>query len=194
MWFMNPRLWIAIAALAAMAGAFGSGWHLGSANVRADLERLRADHATKLAEASDRALAAERHAREAEATLTAREQALAAQIEKQSEETRREKQALADDAAAARRAADSLRKQLATIATAYRQQRDRQASDQPAAAAGKRQGLDGAATLDLLADLLAGRSSDLAEVAAAADALRLAGLSCERAYDQARAARVAGWP
>lgn len=186
-WLLNPRTWLAVALLAALAAAFGSGWRLGSANVRADLERLRADHMLQLAQASDRALAAERQAREAEATLTERERALAVEIEAQSEETRREKQALADSAAAARRAADGLRQQLAQLTAAARQPGAGGQADPAAAPAGPRPGLAGPDALDLLADLLAGRSRELAEVAATADALMLAGLGCERVYDTSRA-------
>jgi hypothetical protein len=193
-WLLNPRTWLAIALLAALSAVFGSGWRLGSANIRADLERLRADHMLQLAQASDRALTAERQAREAEANLTERERALAAEIEAQSAEARREKQALADSAAAAHHAADSLRQQLAQLTAAARQPGVGGPADPAATPARQRPGLAGPDALDLLADLLAGRSRELVEVAATADALMLAGLGCERIYDAARAALVAGAP
>ena len=85
--------------------------------------------------------------------------------------------------AAADTAADRLRVALDALHV-----RDRDAPNPAAPAARQRPGEPGASALDLLADLLGRRSSELVAVSGYADDLAAAGLSCERRYDAARAA------
>ncbi|MFY1862070.1 DUF2514 family protein [Achromobacter xylosoxidans] len=152
-------------AAAALAGAvvawFAQGW--------------RGD-AALAAEVADRAL---ERAAQAQATITAVEAARTeerrrtAAVEKARDDAQKQAAAAAADAAGARGERDRLRSRADSLARTA-------ASRDPALAAGSQAG---AAAVDLLAYML-GRAIDRAEALAGfADRARIAGLTCERAYD-----------
>lgn len=146
------------------------------AQYRAQAERSAADAAQAQAE-----LLAQARAKDAE--ITQREQDLAQAIESQ---TAAAEQAatLAADKRDADRAAASLRDQLATIAGAYRRQRD--APDSVATIAS--QCAPAGDSIGVLADVLQRADERAGALAAIADARGAAGQQCERAYDAAREA------
>ena len=139
---------LAGAALVAGAVGFGGGWYLRDRISDGDAAALResALHAA-LIEQTRRLTAQE------EAALHAAEQSRRARL----------------DAAAAGRAADSLRGHVATLA--------QQCAATPAGSA------SGAGAGDVLADMLGRLEAAGRELAAEADRARAAGAACERSYD-----------
>lgn len=171
--------YIKLAVAAALLGvgfAAGSGWQKSTtAQVRQDFADYRAQQARLDADARAQALTAERAA-------TAREQALQATIDQLDQDARHAETARLAARADADRAAERLRTAIATINYLGN------SPDPAAPAARQRAGEPGASALDLLADLLGRRSSELVAISGYADDLADAGLSCERRYDAARAA------
>lgn len=82
------------------------------------------------------------------------------------------------DAVAADAAADGMRRQTSRLFAALRA-----ATRDPGPAVGSAPAADPGAALDLLAGLLSGTDSLASELGKALDRSRLAGLTCERAYD-----------
>lgn len=120
----------------------------------------------------------------AERTATAREHALAAQLEQQEADARHAQTQYQTNLDAAHAAAGSLREQLATVARGYRALRD--APDHAAGAVRERAAA--ADAVGMLADLLAGADARAGALAAFADAAHAAGAACERAWASARGA------
>ena len=164
-----PQLLAVVAVAGVLVGAF-SGWAARGVVAERDIAELQALHAAERQRHADAARAAEASAR-----LT--EQARAAAIERIERDAFTRNQTLAADAAAARRAADSLRAHVARLASGGAAASDPGAADGSPPAAGS--GL-------VLAQLL-GRSVDrTVELAAFADAANAAGLACERSYAAVR--------
>lgn len=162
-------------AAAALAGAIMAG---GGAWI---VQGWRGD-AALAAEVADRAL--ERDA-QAKAIITAVEAARTeerrrvAALESAIDDAQKQASAAAADAAGARAERDSMRARANTLARTA-------AGRDPAVALGSPAG---ATAVDLLAYML-GRSVDRAEaLAGVADRARIAGLTCERAYDEVRGRR-----
>lgn len=152
-------------AIAALAGAMVAGavaWRVQDWRWDADVAGMRADAAQKLADATQLARMTE------QARWAAREGVI--------NDAKKQAAAAAADADSARAASGRLRQQLAQL-----QHRARDA-----AAAGGGQGQSGADTLDLLVGLLSGMDKAGRDISEYADQLRIAGLSCEKAYQSLR--------
>ncbi|WP_046059699.1 DUF2514 family protein [Paracidovorax citrulli] len=143
-----------------------------------DAERARSQLAT------DRA-AAERGGRLQSEDFRHREHRIANAQEKTEAAGRGELLAARADADRARAAADRVRRDLATYIEQHRERALAAAADSPAAG---QCAADSAAALDLLADLRNRADDRAGELAQTADEARIRGLTCERAYDDARAA------
>lgn len=165
-----PARVIAIAAGVALASAFAlAGFHaMQAANARADAAKVRTEFADYRAAAQRQA----REATEAHALETAR------RIKVQSEVVHAEAlktQAAAADGVRAAAADSGLRNETARLAA-----RGRAAAGDPALAADRQAA---GATEAVLAELLGRCSERRRELAGYADSARIAGETCERAYD-----------
>lgn len=163
---MVGRLYL-YAALAATALVAGGWWHL--SRVKAAEKAVHAHYAVVLADIKDKTAAAAEAFRAQERVWQTKVDEVAKDGQKQLDIARR-------DAADAGRAADGLRDALNRYRAAARAAQD-------TGAAGARESVTGGDPLDLLAGLLARHSSELVEVGAYADALRAAGVTCERVVD-----------
>ena len=166
----TPMLLLAGALAAFLAGS-AAGWSARAVIADRAVAELQASIAQERQRHADAARAAE-----AKARLT--EQARAASIERIERETFTRTQALAADAAAARRAADSLRQHVARLAGRGA------AADDPGPAG---LGTPAAETSNLLAVVLAESVERNLILAATADAAHSAGLACVKSYEALRA-------
>lgn len=137
-------------------------WYVQGLRYQQRIDRLHADAAQQLADATQLARAAE--------------QARWAKREGVIQDAKRETEAALADADAARSASEQLRARVASL-----QRRAR-----GSAAADGSQNQSGADTLDLLVGLLSGMDEAGRDVSRYADASRIAGMACERAYDSLR--------
>ena len=156
LWWLKP-----LAIALALAGIFGAGWH--TRGVRADR-----DAAQVQLTAAESARAAERGARTQEQQRTQRVQEIA-------DADRKNLSVRLRAAQSAAAAAVGLRDDAAAAVSA--------AASDPAATGGSASATGPGL---VLADVLGRCGSRLAELAAAVDASRAAGLTCERAYDAVR--------
>jgi hypothetical protein len=171
---LRAALIITLAALLA-----GAGWWARGIVAQRDAAQAAAAQAQALRTLADAATAASEQARQAEQAAAGRINEVAIHAHAQTQAARR-------DAAAADAVAGRLREHLARLAATA----SPLASD-PSAAPG---GPPAAGTGLVLAKLL-GRADDRAgELASHADQARIAGLACERAYDEVRAALAAAHP
>ena len=157
---LDPRLWLAIIGIA-IAGIFGFNAWEGHVISKAD----KAGYARAVAEYTARALKAEVAAREEEQRRERKHQEIADDAQIQLTQARAA-------AAAAGRAADGLRQQLASFVSA--------AGADPATAKG---GTPAGDPIGVLADVLERADSRAGILADYADRARIAGAACERAYD-----------
>lgn len=160
----------ALAVGAIVAG--GAAWKAQSWRYGAEIAGIERDHAKAWDDQAQATVTAVEAARTEERRRTAA-------VEEQRDVAKEQAAAAAGDAARARAERDGLRARANTLARAA-------VARDPAAADGSPAG---AAAVDLLAYML-GRVSDRAEaLAGIADRARIAGLTCERAYDEVRGAR-----
>lgn len=153
--------------LAAAAGWTANGWRMD-----AKLARAESRHAQVLEQIAQATTASVQAARVEEARRTAA-------VEEQRDIAQQQAQALEADVSAAADTAGRLRVQLAELR--------RRGLACSAAAADGSQGQHGADSIGLLIDVLTGMESAGREVAEYADRVRIAGRSCELAYDAVRA-------
>lgn len=161
-----------LAGLAVVLAAAGAGWTAASWRADTALSDLQARHAQALAAAHARAAEADR-------AMRAREAAIAAAVERIADEMRPLAQAVEADRRRAAAAAGGLRDAVHAVAA----QCTARAAQSPGAAAS---GPPARAPGDLLADVLGRLDAAAGDLAAHADAARVAGLTCERAYDAVR--------
>lgn len=161
---MRAYLYTAIVAAGLAAGAW---WHL--SRVRAAEQAVHGHYATVLAGISEKTAAAERAIRATEHAWQKSIEGIAKDGQAQIDNARR-------DAVDAARAADSLRSTLARYRAATRP-----ATNPGVAGAGP--GKPDSTALDLLTGMLARHTAELVDVGKYADALRAAGITCERYGD-----------
>lgn len=170
----------AILILALAALLVGSGWWARGIQADRDAAQAAAAHAQALRSLADAATTASEQARAAERGASDRIHAIATEAHDAIQTAYR-------DAAAADRVAQQLRQHIARLVAPAA---SGAASDPGAAPGGPPAGGTGL----VLAKLL-GRADDRAgQLAAFADAAHIAGLACERAYDEVRAALAATQP
>jgi len=182
---MTVATHIAAAALAGCLAVFGTATVL-NARSGAALAEKDAAFSRLSASYSDQMRIIGQASLDAEAANRAEEQRRTTELQRIIDGERHQSDIARADAAARTAAADGMRKQLdAYIAAA----RGRQAAERAAirtAAAGR--STAGADPLDLLSDLFWRAGDRAGELAAIADRARIAGLTCERAYDAVRGA------
>jgi hypothetical protein len=158
---------IAIGAVVTFLAGAAGGWAARGVIADRAVAELQASIAQERQRSADAARAAEARARETE-------QRRAAAVERIERESFQRNQTLAADAAAARRAADSLRQHVARLAAGG------QTASDPTPA-GSSTPADPAS--GMLAVVLGQAVDRAAELAAFADAAHSAGLACERAWE-----------
>lgn len=154
------------AVFAGLAAWTAQGWRYG-----AKISRIETAHAKQDQERADAALAAVEAARNEERRRTA-------VMEKARDEAQEKARAAAADADGVRTELGRLRRHANTLARAA-------VARDPAAAVGSP---PRASSVDLLAYMLSRVSDRAAELATIADRARIAGLTCERSYDEMRQA------
>jgi hypothetical protein len=165
----SPYLLAVVAVAGVLAGSFG-GWTARGVVADRAIAELQVAQAQERQRSADAARAAEAQAREVEQDRVKKLEAI-------ENEARTRTASLAADAAAARRAADSLRQHIARLAAG-----GQTASDPAPAVSGPPAAGPGL----VLAELLIRSVDRTVELAAAYDAANAAGLACERAYDAVR--------
>jgi hypothetical protein len=159
----------AVAVVVGAVAAGGVAWTAQAWRYTAQLAEVRADHA------EDQAAQAKATVAAVEAVRNEERRRMAA-VEIARDDAQKQAAAAATDAAGARDERDRLRARANTLARAA-------AAEHPALADGSP---SGAAAVDLLAYML-GRAVDRAEaLAGIADRARVAGLTCERVYNDSR--------
>lgn len=119
----------------------------------------------------------ERETREAVDAARTEEQRRTAAVQKEANEADRLRLVAESNAAAAADAGQRMRGQLAALTARLRSA----TNNSTAPVAGP--GVEGSDALDLLAGMLSRHSQELVDVGSYADRLRVAGQTCERAYD-----------
>lgn len=164
---------LAVLVLALLAAGVGywRGHVAGAAGVQQawDKERAALAQASRAAEKEQRAI----------------EQARQTEIERISREAKSQIAAAQSDAVAARDAAGRLQQRVAALVAASR------ASADPGVA-GRGQGEQGADALDLLVGMQSRLDDAAGQLADYADKVRVAGLACERAYDNVKTVSASG--
>ncbi len=161
---IRAYLYTALAAAVLTAGVI---WHL--SRVSAAEKAVHAHYAVVLSDIKDKTAKAERAFRAAEQAWQKSFEGIAKDGQEKLDSARR-------DAAGARDAADSLRAALNRYRATAKPAED---SGTPRTGASEQD----SSALDLFSELLSGHTRELVEVGAYADALRAAGVTCERVVD-----------
>lgn len=160
---------IGAAVLAALA--FGAGWIAQGWRKDAKLASQQAEHANVLEQQAQAVVASVEAARSEEARRTA-------VMEKERDTAIEQTEALAADMAASAAVSERLRRELSALRASHA------ASD--AIVTERSQSQQGTDTIGLLAELYARMDESGREVAGYADRVKIAGLTCERIYDETR--------
>lgn len=137
----------------------------------------RTAHGATRTQHAEQRTAWERETRVAVEAARTEEQRRTAAVQKEANEADRLRLVAESNAAAAADVGQRLRGQLAALTARLRSA----TNNSPAPVAGP--GVEGSDALDLLAGMLSRHSQELVEVGSYADRLRVAGQTCERAYD-----------
>ncbi|MGB3287967.1 MAG: DUF2514 family protein [Burkholderiaceae bacterium] len=160
-----------IGAAALVAVAFSVGWITNGWRKDAVIAANQAQHAGVLERQAQAVVASVQAARSEEARRTA-------VMEKERDNAMEQSEALAADLAAGAAASDRLRRELSKLRARY--------ASGISTIAERSQGQQGTDTIGLLAELYARMDESGREVAGYADRLRIAGMTCERIYDETR--------
>lgn len=164
---LRATLILGVAALLA-----GAGWWARSIQAERDAAHAAAIHAKALSSLADTARKASERARVAERDASDRIHAIATEAHDAIQTAYR-------DAAAAERASGQLREHIARLVAASASEPAVNSGAPPSGAPASGPGL-------VLADVLGRADGRAGELAAFADAAHIAGLSCERSYDEVR--------